>query len=144
MISIWVLLTFVMGFAIAQLSKLIIAAVKTKGKLTVGEAAEWLTRSGGMPSGHSASFVGATTIIGCLEGFDSAIFALAVCMSVIIIYDATHVRYAVGEQGKVLNKFILSNKKKLKIVEGHTLPEVTIGTLLGVLCALIVYSFLPH
>ena len=105
------------------------------------EALDWLVRSGGMPSGHSASFVGATMMIGMIEGFDSIIFALAVCTAIIIIYDAMNVRYAVGEQGKVLNKFILSKKRKLRVVEGHTPIEVVVGAMIGILCAVMINLF---
>ena len=140
--GIYVLLTFGLGFVLAQVSKLIIALIRQKGKMSGREALDWLVRSGGMPSGHSASFVGATTIIGIMEGFDSVIFALAVCMAIIIVYDAMNVRYAVGEQGKVLNKFILSKKRKLRVVEGHTPVEVVVGAMIGVLCAVVVSLFL--
>ena len=135
------LIAFVLGFVIAQVSKLVIALVRQRGRISREEALAWLVRSGGMPSGHSASFVAATTVIGLVEGFDSAIFALAVCTTIIIMYDAMNVRYAVGEQGKVLNKFILSKKKKLRIVEGHTMPEVLVGVIIGVLCGVIVNLF---
>ncbi len=139
--SIYILIAFILGFIVAQLSKLVTALVRQKGKLSKDEALAWLVRSGGMPSGHAASFVAATTMIGFLKGFDSAIFALAVCTTIIIMYDAMNVRYAVGEQGKVLNKFILSKKKKLRVVEGHTMPEVLVGIIIGVVCGLVVNLF---
>jgi len=98
-----------------------------------------ITRSGGMPSGHAASFTGATYAIGGIEGFDTAVFALAVCMTVIIIYDAVNVRFAVGQQGRLLNKMVENhghknhNETPLKLVEGHTIPQVIIGILIGLL-----------
>ena len=145
--GLYVLGAFGLGFVIAQGAKLVGALVRQKGKMTTEEALEWLVRSGGMPSGHSASFFGATTVIGLAEGFSSTIFALALCMTIIIIYDAMNVRYAVGEQGKILNEIVEHHghkrhgEKKLKVVEGHTLPQVVVGAVIGVVCGLLVSNF---
>ena len=65
----------------------------------------------------------------------SSIFALAACTTIIVIYDAVNVRYAVGEQGKLLNIIVSSqkvDKRKVKVVEGHTIPQVCVGAVLGV------------
>ena len=134
--GIFVIGAFVAGFTIAQAAKFIGALIKKRGKMTKEEVAYWLTRSGGMPSGHSASFIGATTAIGLIRGFTSVECAIALCMSIIIIYDAVNVRYAVGEQGKLLNEIARSDgnakTKPQKLVEGHTVPQVIVGSLLGV------------
>ena len=85
-----------------------------------------MVKSGGMPSGHTASFTAVTVIIGFLTGFDSVLFALSVCNTLIIIYDATNVRYAVGEHGRIINEIIEDRNKdkrqtmkKVRVVEGH-------------------------
>ena len=133
--GIFVIGAFVAGFTVAQAIKFIGALIKKKGKLTWKEAAYWMTKSGGMPSGHSASFIGATTAIGWIRGWTSVECAIALCMSVIIIYDAVNVRYAVGEQGKLLNEIARSDgnarTKPQKLVEGHTVPQVIVGGILG-------------
>lgn len=138
------MLAFVLGFSIAQLSKLVIFLVINRGKkLNSKEVFGWLVRSGGMPSGHSASFGAATTYIGFHEGFDSVIFALALCVMIVIVYDAVNVRYATGEQGKKINKIIEKQKideKSVKVIEGHTKLEVLVGILLGVLIGIVVFS----
>lgn len=134
--GIFVIGAFVAGFIVAQGAKFIGALIKKKGRLTWKEASYWMVRSGGMPSGHSASFIGATTTIGFLRGFTSIECALALCMSLIIIYDAVNVRYAVGEQGKLLNEIARSDgnakTKPQKLVEGHTVPQVIVGSIIGV------------
>ena len=79
-----------------------------------------------MPSGHTASFTGLTVFLMCKFGIFSAI---------IVVYDAVNVRYAVGEQGKVLNVMIMDRKykkKKVKVVEGHTVPQAIVGAILGI------------
>lgn len=141
MIGIKVLISFVGGFLVAQVAKLVAALVKRRGKLTGKEALEWLMRSGGMPSGHAASFLATTTYLGCACGFDSAIFALALCMSLIIIYDAVNVRYAVGEHGKILTEAAekRGGKKPSRIVEGHTVPQVIVGGVLGIAIGCLIY-----
>jgi len=93
------------------------------------EALRLALRSGGMPSGHSADMVALSTYLGLWRGFDSAIFALAVGVSIIVMFDAMNVRYAVGEMGKVLNDV---SGKKMRVYAGHTLPQVIAGALLGV------------
>lgn len=119
-----IIIAFVCGFIVAQGIKFIIALLQGKKNIF-----EYLIKSGGMPSGHGASFTAATTMIGLTQGFDSAIFALAVCMAMVVFYDAVNVRYAVGRQGKELNKIL---PKPLRVVEGHTIFELIVGILIGI------------
>lgn len=107
--------------------------------------------SGGMPSSHAAFVSTLSTSIGLRYGFRSDLFAIVAVFSLIIIYDAGGVRRAVGEQANVLNKIIRNldlkqlNRsadkeliiKDLKELIGHTPIEVLIGTLLGILIALL-------
>ena len=137
--SFYILLAFTLGWVIAQGTKIVIALVVKKGKITFSELIELVMKSGGMPSSHTACFTGTALTIGFRCGFDSAIFALAVAMTVIIVYDATNVRYAVGQQGKLLNKIVSMSEtqtaKPLKLVEGHTVPQAIVGFLIGVVVA---------
>jgi len=130
-----VIIAFALGFVAAQGTKLVGALIKNKGKMTAKEVRYWLFRSGGMPSGHAASFIGATTVVGWAAGFTSVEFAICVAMAIIILYDAVNVRYAVGEQGKLLNLIAKLDSwkqtKPQKLVEGHTLPQVIVGSILG-------------
>ncbi len=141
--GIFVLGAFTAGFLIAQTAKLISGAIKHKGKMKLGEVFYWMTKSGGMPSGHAASFIGATTTIGYLRGFTSVECAIAICMSIIIIYDAVNVRYAVGEQGRLLNEIARSDgnakTKPQRLVEGHTVPEAIVGSILGMAVGTLAY-----
>ena len=140
--SFYILLAFTLGWFVAQSAKIIIALIVRKGKISFSELVELVMKSGGMPSSHTACFTAASLTIGFRGGFDSALFALAVAMTVIIVYDATNVRYAVGQQGKLLNKIITMSEtqaaKPIKIVEGHTVPQVIVGFMVGVLVAFFV------
>ena len=108
---------------------------------------EWdLTRffgSGGMPSSHSSMVTAGAVAIGALQGFDSAVFALAVAFAMIVMYDAAGVRRETGTQAAVINqilKDVLINGKQisdeeLKELVGHTPLEVACGAVTGLLVA---------
>ena len=128
------LLAFVIGWFVAQFGKLIGDLIKNKGHMGLREVFDCFVRSGGMPSGHTASFTGLTTFFMAQYGIFAPISVLALCMTIIVVYDAVNVRYAVGEQGKVINLMIMDRnykKKRVKIVEGHTIPQVIVGAILG-------------
>ncbi len=136
------LLAFVLGFLIAQIWKMISGIIKGRktGIVDLKTAVGYFSRSGGMPSGHTASFTALTTYLGCVYGFSSGIFVLAVATLVVIMYDAIHVRYAVGEQGKVLNNMLRrAGKAELPVVEGHTTSQVLVGMIIGVIVGAAIY-----
>lgn len=130
------LIAFGAGFLVAQLWKVFAGLLLEKDQLkdwNLKTLIGYFSRSGGMPSGHAASMTAATVYLGYWCGFDSAIFVLAVCMTGVVIYDAVHVRYAVGEHGKVLNETLRKEgKKELDVVEGHTVAQAAVGIILGV------------
>lgn len=136
---------FAAGWLVAQASKLITALVKNRGKMTFSEFLYYAFKSGGMPSGHTASFMALTTAILMFYGF-TPVFVLSSCTTIIFVYDAVNVRYAVGEQGRLLNEIAISDKnprtKPMKIVEGHTIPQVIVGAIIGI--ALGILAFLIY
>lgn len=75
---------------------------KKRQKITIRD----FFASGNMPSTHTAFICSLTMVIGMLNGFGSPIFALALGTTLIVGYDATHVRRAVGEHGLVLRELI--------------------------------------
>lgn len=143
--SIGGLVAFVLGWFFAQSGKLIGDLIKKKGKLSLAEVLDCFTRSGGMPSGHTASFTGLTVFFGIKNGFTSGLFVLALAMTIIVVYDAVNVRFAVGEQGKLLNIIAESDHnertRSMKVVEGHTVPQAIVGGLLGILIGSLVALF---
>ena len=120
---------------LAQLCKIIFNFFST-GEIRFGIIFE----TGGMPSSHSALITGAASGIGYELGFDSSIFALAVAMALIVMYDASGVRKSAGTQATEINK--LSKKLDpqsevdLKETLGHTKIEVMVGSILGPLITL--------
>ena len=119
----------------AQFFKIIFNFFST-GKIRFGIMFE----TGGMPSSHSALITGATSGIGFQLGFDSPIFALAIAVSLIVMYDASGVRKSVGIQAAEINKLTKKLDPKfqedLKETLGHTKIEVIVGSLLGPLITL--------
>ncbi|HHE39252.1 MAG TPA: divergent PAP2 family protein [Candidatus Cloacimonetes bacterium] len=102
--------------------------------------------TGSMPSSHSASVSSLATAVGISEGVESVFFAISIIFAVVVMYDATGVRRAVGKQAIVLNKMIDNIRKKenailfeenLKELIGHTPLEVLAGALLGVAIAFV-------
>ena len=96
--------------------------------------------TGGMPSSHSALITGATSGIGFELGFDSSIFALAVAIALIVMYDASGVRKSAGIQAVEINKLLKKiepqSEEFLKENLGHTKIEVIVGSFIGPLITL--------
>lgn len=107
-------------------------------------------KSGHMPSTHVASMVALSTVVGFLQGWGSAIFAISAAATLIIAYDATHVRRAVGEQGLVLRKIVdqynaetATGKRSSRLAKpyfafGHLPIEAIMGGFLGLLIGVVV------
>ena len=107
--------------------------------------------TGGMPSSHTATVAALCTSCAIGEGFDSAIFAIAVVLAIIVMIDATGVRRETGKQSRALNIIIeelfKSNDVKaldthFKELIGHTPLQVVFGFLTGMVAA-IALSFVP-
>ena len=100
--------------------------------------------AGGMPSSHSAIVMSLTTLVGKYEGVDSAVFAVALIMSFVVMYDACGVRRAAGKQATLLNKIVetpgmskIQVSEKLVEMLGHTPIQVIVGALIGIVVGLL-------
>lgn len=100
--------------------------------------------SGGMPSSHSSFVTSLAMLVGFDKGFASTEFAITAVFAIIVMYDASGVRRAVGKQATILNKILddLHHKKhieqkRLKELIGHTPKEVLFGAILGILTAIV-------
>ena len=127
------------GWLVAQVLKTLL-----NGLLLGRFSLERMWGSGGMPSSHSATVCSLVVAAARLYGPDSAIFALAFIMAIIVMYDAMGVRRETGEQAKILNRMLTDwmeaesanspflGDKKLKEMVGHTPFEVLGGAIVGV------------
>lgn len=109
--------------------------------------------TGGMPSSHAATMTATTLAIGLFGGFDEPLFALAIAISMIVIYDAAGVRREAGYHAEALNKLVdewfavtktpLVDQKKMKEMLGHTPIEVVGGVLAGLVSTLVLWLIWP-
>ena len=119
---------------LAQAVKVVLYAFLAR-KLDLGR----FVSSGGMPSSHSALVVACTTAIGRLYGVEGPLFALAVMVSVVVMYDACNVRRSAGDTARLVNKLLEHMEQltaeefadRLREVMGHTPMQVLVGALLG-------------
>jgi len=119
---------------IAQIAKLITGMVQ-------GRQLQWqsLFETGGMPSSHAALVSALAVGIGCTQGWNSPIFAIATVFAVIVMYDTMGIRRAAGKQAKLLNQIVFEvfdeNRAgefdPLKELLGHTPLQVIAGAILG-------------
>src|SRR5215216_6764507 len=125
------------AWALAQIIKIPLDYVRTR---------RWnwslLLTTGGMPSSHSSLMTATTLTIGLYDGFDSAIFALGVAITMIVTYDAAGVRQQAGIHAQRINVLFDEllhghpiNEDDLREVIGHTPLEVLGGILLGLVVA---------
>jgi len=136
-------LTLVLGiiaWAIAQILKGVVHYAQFRKfdvRIIVG--------GGGMPSSHSAFVCACSTTIGKISGFNSIAFTISASLAIIVMYDASHVRHAAGEQAKILNYMIQHWKEiplelkaqELKELLGHTNLQVLLGALVGITVGLL-------
>lgn len=134
------LISAVVAFTIAQSTKFFTAWYKER---------RWdlkqLIGSGGMPSSHSATVTALAMAVGFQEGFGGPLFATALILACVVMYDATGVRLQAGRQAEVLNQIVyelpaehpLAESRPLRELLGHTPPQVIAGGLLGIVTAVI-------
>ncbi|KAL3501050.1 hypothetical protein ACH5RR_035499 [Cinchona calisaya] len=135
------LISAVLAFALAQSFKLVTSWYKER---------RWdlkrLVGSGGMPSSHSATVTALAVGVGLQEGFGGSLFATALILACVVMYDATGVRLHAGRQAEVLNQIVcelpaehpLSESRPLRELLGHTPPQVVAGGILGIVTATMV------
>lgn len=141
----FVLVTALLGSISAQLIKVILNLI------IIGRfIPERVWGAGGMPSSHSATVCAMLVATGRYCGLNSSLFAVAVVVSIIVMYDAMGVRRETGEQAKVLNQMLNEwmdegaqnfpwlADKRLKEMVGHTPIQVLAGAVLGIVIGFVV------
>jgi hypothetical protein len=133
-----------LAWFLAQVTKVVVYLISER-QLNLAK----LFDTGGMPSSHAASVVGLASGVGLFRGFSSVEFAVAFVLAAVVIYDATGIRKAAGEQAQTLNRIIpqLLRGKLLKDIDfkvfkellGHNPLDVVIGFAFGVLSGLVVF-----
>jgi acid phosphatase family membrane protein YuiD len=130
----YVLIAALIAWSLAQIIKVPIEYLRN-------HTWDWalLIRAGGMPSSHSSLMIACTHAIGLHQGFNSPLYALAVAISMVVIYDATGIRRQAGIHAALINAMIRDlaaghplKQEQLREVLGHTPLEVLAGMFLGI------------
>lgn len=149
------LIAALFGIIFAQFIKIPITFLVT-GKL------DWklFTSTGGMPSSHSAAVTALSTAIAFETGLGSPLFAVSAILSIIVMFDATGVRFQAGQQAVIINKmrsdfqtFVNQSKgwtqkrneqkiEELKTLLGHKPSEVFMGAITGIVISILIYVFI--
>ncbi|GCE65124.1 divergent PAP2 family protein [cyanobiont of Ornithocercus magnificus] len=100
-----------------------------------------LIKTGGMPSSHSALVTGTAAAVGWQQGFDDALFVVAVAVAFVVMHDASGIRRAAGLTAARVNalpRSLWSSEPKTPLEEslGHSHLQVFIGGLMGPAVAL--------
>lgn len=134
----------VISWLAAQLLKTVIDYVKHK-KFNRSR----LSGAGGMPSSHAAVTTSVVLTSYFIHGYNSPIFALSFVLALIVMYDATSVRWSAGLHAQAINLIVEhldeSDEKhelqklipRLNESLGHRMIEVICGGILGILVAVI-------
>lgn len=134
-----VLIGALIAWSLAQGAKLPIEYLRTR---------RWnwslLFSTGGMPSSHTALVTAIAHGTGMVAGFDTPVFALAVALAMVVIYDATGIRRQAGLHAEMINAMMQDlveghplKQERLAEVLGHSPAEATVGFLLGIVVATI-------
>ncbi|MEK7354201.1 MAG: divergent PAP2 family protein [Chloroflexota bacterium] len=134
------LVATIWAWALAQLSKTLVAFLQGKGL-----SLRYLYGSGGMPSSHSALVSALATAVAIIQGFGSVAFAICFVMALIVMYDAAGVRQSVSRQSRVLNRIVrelslghlAGLENDLRELVGHTPFQVFAGSAIGIAVALL-------
>lgn len=144
----------ILAWFTAQLIKVIInfikyAVAKSKGEKGKKVTIETLFKLGGMPSSHTATVIALAASVGMHSGWTSDTFAVAGVFAFVVMFDAIKVRLPIEKLTDAFN--ILQDRvygkdtSDVKKVEGHTLPEILGGFVVGATIAYLmvrVFNFL--
>lgn len=133
-----VFLSAIFSLLTAQFIKVVVNLFRYRSSSFREVLLTFLWKTGGMPSSHSSLAVSLATAIGLTEGVGSSVFILSMFFALVVIRDAMGVRRSAGLQARVLNQLgkELSGRFGLafhpvKEVQGHSPPQVLVGSLLG-------------
>lgn len=144
----YMLMSAIIAWLFAQILKIFTGAYKNRKKSII----VIFFSNGGMPSSHSAAAVALATAAGMYHGLGSPWFAVCGVLAIIVMIDASGVRYETGKQSKILNtitKELYDGKMEepntaLKEFIGHTPFQVIVGFLLGVAVSVVLFFLMVH
>ncbi|MDR2467390.1 MAG: divergent PAP2 family protein [Spirochaetaceae bacterium] len=143
-----VFITAITTFIISQMAKALITFLLNREKSFKEIFLTLVWSTGGMPSSHAALVSSMATSTALYEGISSTVFVISLFLALIVIRDALGVRRAAGMQARALNSLGRDMSGKLDIdwqpvkeIQGHTPLEVTMGSILGITCAILLWLY---
>jgi acid phosphatase family membrane protein YuiD len=137
----YIFFTSLAAWAIAQTIKVALGVIRER-RFNF----RWFVGTGGMPSAHAASVASLSTSVGISYGFDSALFAITLAFTLIVMFDAQTIRFSAGKQAELLNKMLDDiywkhklDDEKVKAFLGHTPIQVFVRAALGIVVSLLFY-----
>ena len=127
----------ILAAIITQIIKL--STDKIKGNFTWRN---FISDYGRMPSSHAAFVSALATEMALFNGFKSPSFAISVILFIIVIRDATGLRWHISKQNKSLNEICRKLDLQAERLEerlGHNPAEILAGCLLGISLALLFF-----
>ena len=144
----YLLMSAALGWFGAQITKVFTGMFKNRDF----HIATLLFSTGGMPSSHAAVVCALATSSVIKLGWGSPITAITITLAMIVMIDASGVRYETGKQAQILNKIVKELfdpentpdefNLKFKELVGHTPFQVIMGAFFGILCAVILAIFM--
>jgi acid phosphatase family membrane protein YuiD len=132
----------------AQLIKTATLMLKRRRRSVREIAENFIWKTGGMPSSHSALVASLTASVAFSEGANSNLFIVTLMLALITIRDAVGVRRSSGLQSRALNALGRQLSERfgvdyhpVKEVHGHAPLEVAVGIFIGGFIAA-AYNFL--
>lgn len=144
------LIICIITWTVAQGIKMIIAIARASSSKHHGQKVKVMSffASGGMPSSHTANVAALTTSVLMTSGYKSDLFAVCAIFALITMFDAFNVRKAVGDLTEKFNELTKDYTSvqdidiaQVKVVEGHSLPQVVGGCALGIAVSVIFNTF---
>ena len=130
------ILSVVVTWSVANMLKPIITWIRS-GKFSK----ETIFTKGGMPSGHTALSAPLATALFFETGF-SPLFATALILTILVVYDAIWVRTVIEKHSHAINALIKNRNDLPKMEEnvGHTPAEVLVSLALSFVIPLLIYK----
>jgi len=145
LISNRILIAGLLAWILAQFLKVPIQFL-LHGKVNWGM---WLN-TGGMPSSHSSLVTATMLATGLYAGFNTPVFAVALALAMVVLYDAGGVRRQAGMHAQrinmILNEFFAGkplSEQQLQEVLGHSPFEVAMGVVVGLVVAIATWLLWP-
>lgn len=131
-------------FLVALMAGAAAQIVKLVSSLAVEKRLEYrrLVQTDGTPNMHSSAMSALCLAVGLREGFASGVFALALCLSVLVVVDTMNVKNAASKQAEVVHVLLerMFRRRRDPVrgwVRSYNPVDVGLGVVLGLVVALL-------